>query len=287
MAGFRSVKKYAEAWDAGRSYTSHFRKLFISTTAGWNDYSMQGGGPPANYYASDPLTAATLSGLKGFYVGDAKAPARRFLTHVSLTPSSSNLSGPFILFDYLLYYPFIDCDDTTTQTFDNTITLPRYATGDGVMAIPVSLTAHTPPGGVFTFEYVNQAGVTKTSGANNCSLFGGPITSGTTLLGLTGASPNNGLFCRLAAGDSGIRQVNSITFSSGNGGLAALVLVKPLTTINVREASVETEVEAITHGVPAVQVFDGAYLNLMHRSAVSVGTTLLAGKLNFIWDEGT
>lgn len=287
MAGFRSVKKYADAWEAGRSFTSHFRKSLGPTTQGWADFSMQGGGPPANYYASDPLTAATLNGSRGFYIGDNKAPARRFLTHMSVTASNVNLAGYAILCDYLLYYPFIDCEDVTAQTMDNTVTLPRYATGDGVMVVPVSLTAHTPTGGSFTFEYVNQAGATKTSQVNACSPFGGAITAGTPLFGIFNASLNDGLFCRLAAGDSGVRQINSVTFSSVNGGLMALALVKPLMTITIREPSVEIEVEALTHGVPTIEVFDGAYLNLMHRSTTSVQATVLTGRLNFIWDEGT
>jgi hypothetical protein len=287
MAGFRSVKRFAEAWDEGRSFTSHFRKSFNATTAGWADFSMQPGGPPANFYASSPLEAATLNGSRGFYIGDAKSPSRRFLTGMSIVANNVNNLGQLILFDYVLYYPFIDCDDTTAQVMTNDVTIPRYATGDGIQVVPISLTAHTPPGGSFTFEYVNQAGVTKTSQANPCSPFGGAITAGTALLGLNNAAVNDGLFCKLAAGDSGVRRINSVTFSSANGGLMALVLVRPLVVSAIREASVETEVMAFGNGLPPVEVFDGAYLNLMHRSTTSQQSTFMTGKLNFIWDEGT
>ena len=289
MAGFRSVKKYAEAWDAGRSYTSHFRKVFTTATSAWQDCSMQTGGPPAQYYASDPLSAATLSASRGFYHGDSKAPARKYLTHFSMVGTAFGLTGTAILCDYVLYYPFIDADDLTTQAMDNTVTLPRYTDGEGLKVIAVALTASTPIGGQFTFEYVNQDGATKTSPVNQLCPFGSAVSVGTILTAINGVSsaPVLGPFVALNSADSGIRQINSVTFSSTNAGLMALAIVKPLVTLGVREINVENEMELVTTLTPPPEVKDGAYLNYLFWPAQGIsGATIMTGKLQFIWDEG-
>ena len=289
MAGFRSVKKYAEALDAGRSFTGHFRKSFAATAPGWNDYSTHGGGPPANYYASDPLTAATLTGSRGFYHGEDKAPAAKYLTRLSYVSNSGAIQYTMHLCDYLLYYPFVDCDDTVAQEMTNTVTLPRYTDGEGVMVFAVSHTAHTPSGsGAFVFEYVNQDGDTKTSPTNLCSTStASPITAGSLIRSCALLGANYGPWCYLANGDRGVRQINSVTFTVGNGGLAAFVLVKPLATLIVREANVQTEIEMVTTGNPPKRIYDGAYLNFIGSAATALTSSVASGTLDFIWDEGT
>jgi len=284
--GFRSVKKYAEAWDAGRSFTSHFRKAYNTTTAGWFDTSMTGGGPVAQYYASDPLVAARLTGSRGIYAGDDKAPSKKYLTAISAVMTNANVVGMVRMCDYLLYYPFIDAETIDAQTLDNTTTLSRYTDGNGVMVMGVFLTASQPLGGQFTFEYVNQDGVTKTSPVVSCSVFGSAIATGTIITGIRNVV-GNGPFLPLAGGDSGVRQINSITFSSPNGGLISLVLVRPLVDLPMREANVEIEREVITQGYGPIEVKDGAYLNLLQFTEVSAGAAFTTGKLQFIWDEGT
>ncbi len=287
--GFRSVKQYAEAWENGRSFTGHFRKSFTATTTGWTDYSTHGGGPPANYYASDPLTAATLIGSRGFYHGDDKAPARKFLTRMSYVSNSPTIQYTMYLLDYLLYYPFVDCDDAVAQEMNNTVTLPRYTDGEGVMAMAVSHTAHTPSGsGSFVFEYVNQDGDTKTSPTNLCSTnTASPITAGSLIRSCSLTLANYGPWCDLAAGDRGIRQINSVTFTAPNGGLAAFVLVKPIATLVVREGNAQTEIEMVTTGNPPKRIYDGAYLNFIANNGQALTSSVASGTLDFIWDEGT
>ena len=290
MAGFRSVKKYAEAWDAGRSYTSHFRKNYTASAQPflWLDNSMTGGGPPANYYASTPLAADTLSGSSGIYHGDDKAPAAKFLTHWSMVGNSANSQAQCILLDYVMFYPFIDMDDLATQEMINTVTLPRYTDGEGLKVMPVCVSPAVG-NGLYTFEYVNQSGATKTSPVQGCATtqpaLVGNLVSSSRATFMTGDS--NGPFCTLAAGDSGVQRINSITFSVANGGLMALVLVKPLASMAIREASAEAEMEFLTAGVPPIRIYDGAYLNFISRPDVGLGSTAITGKLNFIWDEGT
>ncbi len=292
MAGFRSVKQYAEAWDAGRSFTSHFRKF--STIAPSNvmfiDLSTIGGGPPANYYASAPLVAATLDGTSGIYHGDDKAPSAKYLTSLMMCNTSNSTVGTFFLLDYLLYYPFVDCDDTTAQTMTNTTTLPRYTDGEGVMVMAVCVSAGSG-NGAFSFEYVNQDGVTKTSPTNNCVFNGGSSAPapGNCLATTAGATtPTDGVvFCALAAGDRGVRQINSVTFSIANGGLACFVLVKPLAQTVIRELTAPSEIEFITQTTAPPRIYDGAYLNIVGKCPFGIQSLPIVGRVSTIWDEGT
>lgn len=291
MAGFRSVKKYAEAWDAGRSYTSHYMKRSASATGtgAFSDTSMFPGNPPANYYASDPLTAATLNPLRGIYAGDDKAPARKFLTKWTHQGLSANVVGECHLLDYLLYYPFVDCDDTTSQSLDNTVTLPRYTDGEGVMVMPVCVSTGTGSGN-FTFEYVNQDGVTKTSPINYCNTANSPVPG--AVLSAANAIffssvEQSGIFCALAPGDRGVRQINSVQFGVANGGLATFVLVRRLASNALRETAVVSEVEFVTRTTAPPRVYDGAFLGLIVRPANNMQNNPISGALEFIWDEGT
>jgi len=289
MAGFRSVKKYTDAWEAGRFYTSHFRKAYTVAAQSqlWLDNSMIGGGPPANYYAATPLTADVLDGTRGIYHGDNKSPASKWLTHWMVMGNNANNVTEHMLLDYVLFYPFIDMDDLSTQTMDNTVTLPRYTDGVGLKVMPVCVSSATG-GGRFTFEYVNQDGVTRTSPEQDSPitqscLATNLVCSGATFQGLRSDGP----FCSIDSRDSGVRQINSVTFTVSNGGLMALVLVKPLASNVIREASVASEIEFVTRRAGPIRIYDGAYLNFINRPTIGQQSTQVTGSLSFIWDEGT
>ena len=172
MTGFRSVREYASAFDEGRSHFCSFRKVpsQASTAFSWVDLSMAAGNPLPNYYASTPLVAATLDGFRGLFHGDEKSPATKHLVEWGLVTAGAALVGPYQLLDYLLYYPFVDGDDTDVQAMDNTVTLPRYTDGAGVQMMAVCV-APTTGGGSFTVTYINQDGVEKTTPLMKFSIF--------------------------------------------------------------------------------------------------------------------
>lgn len=283
MAGFRSVKKYAEAWDAGRSFTGHFRKSYTSSPAAqFVDATLFGGGPPAQYYASTPLESATLSGRSGLYHGEDKSPSAKFLTHFGIVNTSSNNVGRYILHDHVMYYPFVVGDDLDVQEMINSVTLPRYTDGIGlqVMAICQSNSSVT---GSFNMTYVNQNDVTRTTPTMPVV---GPMGVGNTMTGQSGSSLAYP-YIWLADGDTGIKSITSIQMLSAVGGLFALVIVKPLCELTVGDSGVCTEVELVTarSGVP--RIYDGAFLSFISGTTGSVGSTAITGYIKTIWDEGT
>lgn len=206
----------------------------------WYDDSMLAGTPPANFYASEPLVAATLDyrdGIRHWLPGDHS----EHLLDMTVFGGSGTLEAPsqFLLCDYLLYYPFMDGDSADEQFFDNTVTLPRFEDGVGVRAFIVAQGAGSQAG-AFTMSYTNQAGV------SGRSTQGGVITPTGSAFLLTGAGGASAAgrdvpFIRMQSGDTGIRSVESLTWTTPPGGIAALVLCKPIAQFNYLEIGTVAE----------------------------------------------
>lgn len=282
MPGFANYREYVDGVVNGQTSFCSFRKVPSQATVArwWVDLSMAAGNPPPNYYASEPLTAAALDGERGIFHGAAKTPSKKYLSKMSLQTPTAGLVGNYVLLDYLLYYPFIDGDESDVQVMDNTVTLPRYDSGAGVQAMFVCVAPSTG-GGRFTFDYVNQDGVTRTAPTQ----FYTPTAAGITSL-LTSQPAGNagtGPFLRLASGDSGIRSIVSVTNTVLNGGLGTIVLVKPLADLAVREVNTAAEFTFSDQRSPGPQVLDGAYLHLVMNCAATVAAGTLAGFGQFVW----
>lgn len=282
MTGFATVAQYAAADAAGRTHFCSLRKVpsQASVSGNWCDLSMAAGNPKPQYYASAPLEAAVLDGFDGLFHGDAKAPGTKHLAALGLMTPTAALVARYQLLDYLLYYPFVDGDSLDEQPLDNTVTLPRYTDGDGVMVMAVA-SAPTTGGGTFTFNYIDQAGNARTSPAIACNTTAANIA---TLVTSQQAQTSGGLpFLPLAADSWGVRSITSVTFTVPSGGLIALVLVKPLLYIATREINTMAELECVRMRAGAPQVLDGAYLNFIVNPAGSMAAGILTGYARFAW----
>lgn len=282
MAGFRSVGAFADAFEEGRVHTCSIRKVpsQASSANWWIDLSMASGNPKPQYFFATPFTAQVLDGYDGIFHGADKAPASMHLASLGLMTPTAAMVGRYTLLDYLIYYTGIDGDDTATQVLSNSTPLPRYVDGAGVQVMAV-LIAPSTGGGVFTFDYVNQDGVTQTSPAQVCGLAASNIATLATAQPAIVAMPG-GPFLKLAPGDTGVRQVNSVTFSVANGGLLAIVLVKPLADLAIREINTAAEFAGVRNR-PLPKIEDGAYLNMICAPAGSVAAGLLSGYATFVW----
>lgn len=277
---FALVKDYVDAMLAGKYRSCSLRKVPSQATTAfwWADLSMASGNPLPNYYASTPLEAAVLDGDRGIFVGDDTGG--KYLTEMMLCTPTAGMVGAYRLLDYLLYYPFIDGDDTDVQTMDNTVTLPRYTTGEGVMAMYVSV-APTTGSGQFTFDYIDQNGNAKTSPTQICSTASAGISSLITTQPAVAASGMP--FLTLAEGSTGIRSITSVTNTVANGGLGTIVLVKPIAEIAIREINTPIERVWLKEKAPIPYIEDGAYLNLIVNCAATIASGQLTGRLNFTW----
>jgi hypothetical protein len=282
MAGFANYGSYVDAIVNGQTSFCSFRKVPSQATVAnwWVDLSMAAGNPPPNYYASEPLAAAVLEGHRGIYHGFDKTPNYEYLTRISLQTPTAGLVGQYMLLDYLVYYPFIDGDESDVQVMDNAVTLPRYTDGAGVQAMLVCV-APTAGGGQFTFDYVNQSGDTKTSPVHFYSTTAAGITSLLTAQPASAAA--SGPFLKLASGDSGIRSIVSFSNTVLNGGLGTLVLVKPIADLAIREINTPTEFSFAGQRSPGPRIVDGAYLHLIMNCAATVAAGTLTGFGQFVW----
>lgn len=301
MAGFRNVKAWASAPDLGRYHVTTFRKAVASSATVANDfvdYTYFAGNPPANFYASAPLVAALVEDIRGFNVPNV-SPMKQFVKSITVMSAASsatattNQNQRMVLCDYLLYYPFVDTDAVgEQQDMVQTVSLPRYTDGKGVMMMAVAQSAASTVG-TFTVSYTNQDGTAGRTSAvtyTKAVAGGGALVSSTTNA-VSGSQP----FIQLQAGDSGVRSVESVTFSAAGGGLMAIVLVKPLmhilctqecrrtTTGNLESYGAATQQESLIHRQP-VELKAGCVLGIVSLgNAGSLASSILTGVLETHW----
>lgn len=284
MPGFKNIRELiAEAYTNGKHWYTAFRKVpaLVSTLGVWTDLSLAPGSPRPNYFVGAELTATRLNSLYGIYHGSPVTTDGFKFLHKFLISSQSAavLPATFILCDYLLYYPLIDMDNTDPQTFTNVNTLLRYTDGEGVKAY---LVATNPFVGnqLFQITYTNQDG---TPGRKSEFVTSNATTNIGTLVN-TGIGPTlNGAFIQLQPGDRGIRSVQDITFLGPNGGLAALVLVRPIATIVASDVLAVSETDYLLDMPSLPKIYDGAYLGLICCPNGSVATQPIFGEITTIW----
>lgn len=300
MSGFSNIKAWADSASDGKNWISTFRKVPAATatiTGQWFDYSGGAGNPVPNYYASSPLESAVLDSERGIYVPSV-SPSKQYIRRIcamsgaasATTTTSQNQT--LILLDYLLYYPFFDMDAVgEEQVTIETQGLTRYTDGSGVQIMMVAQ-APTIGGGQFTINYTNSDGV---SGRVTQNQFCAAAQPSGALVNASGAAGGVTPFVDLQDGDKGVRSIQSVTFSVANGGLCAVVLVKPIQTHYILEESRRTttgtlesfgsasEREAIRMHTPN-EIKDGAFLSFISRgSAGSLASSQLVGTLETVW----
>lgn len=242
------------------------------------DLSMAAGNPKFNAYVGDQtsFTPLTGSGNNGIYTGAAESGRTKYLTHWWLqTVSANNVPSTYQLLDYVGFYPLVDLDSTDIQEMDNTQTLSRHTTGEGlrmmlVVTTPSALDAN------FTISYTNEQGVAgrTSSGSLGVSAFTGNIRTATESTFAVGKiSP----FLALQDGDKGVRSIESFTMASSAGGFAVLVLVKPLAQMTLLESPTVTETDFLVDQARVIEIDDSAYLNMIFQTGSSITPAVLRG----------
>jgi hypothetical protein len=286
---FSGVKDLVdESYTAGKTQYTTFRKVpaIASVGGNWIDLSMAPGNPRPNYYTADERTAAVLSATRGLYHGGAVGPETKHLHKLGLAALNAGVvPATVVLCDYLLFYPLIDMDNDAPQALynyaDNPLipALPRYADGEGVKAFLVASNPYIG-GPAFNLTYTNSRGESGRVSAGmvtNQSTYIGTIINAGLTAGVRGP------FIDLCPGDTGIRSVQSVQFAGPAGGLAVLVLVKPLATLLIREITTWAEFDFTLHKPSLPRIYDGAYLNFLCMPTGNVSGQAIIGEATFIW----
>jgi hypothetical protein len=226
------------------------------------------------YLAGIPGAAvAPTPGLAGAaltsYAGQLPIPAASGNTHLArFSGVDSAQAGVLLLCDRLWHNSGFTITATTAQTV-NSVAFPARdrngsTNGEGVqlgVEISTATGAGTP---TITANYTNQAGTAGKTATNSTA---------------TVASSAAGTFypIGLAAGDTGVRSVQSLTLSATwTSGTMHLVAYRVLATLELPAAGIPNAVDALTSGMPRLYDTSVPFLIFIPQTTT---TTQLSGSV--------
>jgi hypothetical protein len=296
MAGFSSMDDLISKMTvSGQSKRIDWNKNFLPTTnavAGeWSCLFRGAGNPGADTIGNTGTTRAfqTLSDTTAGAIphgGNVSPATKHIISASAFTAAATTAPCIMMLVDMLGFYRCNTPTTTGAQACDNTVTLTRYTSGQGVMAFAYANNA-TPMGAgtpSLALVYTNSEGVSgratptvlpvcKTAAANGLILYSG-----------TGAG-KYGPFIPLQAGDSGISSIQSISISATyTSGEWSTVLCRPLLTLPITTLGVAAERDLVNQLPSMPQIVDGACLVwLMYHGANTVTNNAIFGHLAVAW----
>lgn len=261
-----------------------------AATAGrWYDSSGTNGLPTRNNFAGTSVTWTTCdettgNGTQIFGIphgGNVSPDTKHVLNVAAVGEVATNVPGFLQLVDLQGYWPGISLNSTTVN-LSGTPTL-RYANGEGCRLYAVCTTASGATNQTLTASYTNQAGTSGRSLGFSTLLNGSGIVS--QILNSGTAAANYGPFLPLAAGDTGVQNVASVTFSATNAtGAMALCLARPLLTIPITTLNVAAEKDFVNYFPSFPQILDGACLVWIYFAGAAVAANApMRGYIDFAW----
>lgn len=155
---------------------------------------------------------------------------KHLLTMSGQTAGATTVPITLLLVDLLGSYSRIDGNSAAALTLANTLTLPRYTTGAGVMAYSVVAPVTTGAGAHnIVSSYTNQA---ATAGRNFPQTVAATVSAVNSHIYHSGTAANNiGPFLPLQGSDTGVRSMQTIQQTVANGTantFTNIVLCKPI-----------------------------------------------------------
>lgn len=291
------VGDVARAYDEGRVHTQMFNKTTSSVPSAHNTWLWGGigtGNPGADPVVGTALTfTPRIVTNQNFGVYTGPTPPSGQTKHVvfaevrAVTSSNVFLYENMLWFDLLGFYPLIDGSSADLQEMDNTLSLPRYADGDGVRAIIMTYVAASTGVGQGTMVYVGADGVERSTSVRcqSTSNLGSMSTSARTATAEAAWIPIDN--------SKGIRSIKNIQWDVAQpGGYYAIMLVRPLFNFVVGGAvlagttnayPVSDKCFSCRNGALYPRILDGAALNFIWRHSGGGNATAFFGHLTFAW----
>lgn len=270
---------------AGQSNKGLFQKASsngVASAAGrWHEFFTATGIPTAGSFTgtagvATQMTTATQGALN---IGTAAVSpdVRNGVSLKMQTPTATLVPATFYLVDFLLYYPSCVVTGTPT-TLNNTATLPRYTTGDGVFPIIAVQTALGATQPALTLTYTDEAGNT----GNVASAMTSPVASAPiSTLFLNNGSP----FLPLAGSDKGVRKIDSYTLATGTTGTVSMILVKVIAEIDLYAINTGSLVDLVAHTPTFPKIEDNACLGFIGvAGGAMVSSAVFSGTFTNVWD---
>ena len=274
-------------------YDVRFKTISTAQVAAfWTNLGVFAGSEPASAYPGTSLTFVptddTWADGAFQHGGDVSTMTKHFLYAGANIVAAAGAPWFLMAVDQVGYVPITGTDVTGTTGRTITMTpiaataakVDRYPNGVGLRAFFSTEVAPTAGGPNMTaFGYKNVAGASKTC----------PVTVGMAATPVIGAVPHSGgaatryaPFIPLAAGDTGISDLESFTFSGGTAytgtGQLVLHLVKPLFGIPLPASGIHQVAEFVNALPNLARIRDGACLQwmLMNTGATTANAPMMA-----------
>lgn len=273
-------------------YDVRFKTISTAQVAAfWTNLGVFSGSEPASTYAGTSLTFVptddTWTEGAWQHGGDVSTMTKHFLYAGANIVAAAGAPWVLMAVDQVGYVPITGTDVTGTSVRTITMTpiaatsakVDRYPNGVGLRAFFSTKVAPTAGGPNLTaFGYKDTAGVSKTC----------PVTVGFAATPVIGAVPHSGgastryaPFIPLAAGSTGISDLESFTLSGGTAytgsGQLVLHLVKPLFSIPLPASGIHQVAEFVNALPNMAKIPDGACLQwmLMNTGATTANAPLM------------
>ena len=290
----QSIRDVVSAYDNGRWHHQYFMKNpGLAGDNYWQDWAFASGKPGVNARIGDVAAFTPMIAIANQAIYFPAVPTvgqERRLAELNITSTASGASQTscaFLLYDLVGTYPLLDGDSTDPQIMDNTLTLPRYTSGDGIRAVLVNHVSGQAQAGTGVYSYVCSHGDTETN------IPFGVANVGLNKVASTGSQASNAtigsLFLPQGIGDTGIQYITSLQFVTPPSGVWCLYLLKPLAWISNNDGQAagpkcSTEKMFVMHDSCRMpRIYDGAHLGFFYMPIGGSRTVSMAGHAVFIW----
>lgn len=218
---------------------------------------------------------------------ESSSMTKHLLSATINTPGATVIPAQIILTDIIHIYPSLVMVTTpsalTSHPSWSGAAGTRMENAKGVQ-LSALLTTASSAAGQITPNYTDQDGNTQATARS----MHGPVAAhpAGALFGDTGVTATpGGYVAPLAAGDYGVRQVNSYAINTGaTGGTGCMILHRPICTMPLVAASTPTVFDFTTGPLRLPRIYDGACLGMfiMIGGALTAGN-VITGELVFGW----
>lgn len=257
---------------AGMQYPREFIKAATPTLVAGRPHSLfyLAGAPGAATSSSAGLAGEALTSYAGQLPFSNPASGNTYLARLT---GQATIAGQLLLCDRLWHNSGFSMTSTSAQTVSSAAWPARSAdgtsNGDGVLLgleIVTATGAGTP---TITVSYTNQSNSSGKSGANSVA---------TTASSAIGAFYPIGL----AAGDTGVRSVQTLTLSATwTSGAMSLVAYRVLARLDLSNANTPNSLDAVTGGMP--RMYDNTVPFLLFIPSTTTASTVSG---HAIWSQG-
>ena len=287
----QSIDNLISAVSAGKTARCDYNKITaLAYTAGRSyDFSVLNGHPVANAWAGTALnwracdeTTGNGTQIFGMQHGGAVASDIKHLLNMGANvTAATGIPGTLTLVDLQGYWPGISNNSAVAQTLVGT-PAPRYTNGEGLRLFQVQTATAGATAQNMAISYTDQAGNAGNTFPFTVSMTASAIVGHISHSGV--AANNYGPFLPLSNGDSGVRNVATVTMSAANTGTFALCLAKPLAQITLGVVSMYHEKDLV-YQIPSFPIVkDGACLTWVWTAgAATAAATTFMGHVETVW----